>query len=645
MADHINVDKRRNPVNPVDVFFSKGNINAIYGAIQTHLTKKYNTVIGREFLSEMLEIMKIVVKPIKRVPKDIDVKDFVTTLNQQTLKTAIPIFEKGVNGNDKQEQQNGQRQRVVINRRDDENTRTPNLQGRKLSGNYPQSSQQQAQQSQELDELYLQLENERTPQTTKPQNIDFTKIGNTPQVTDPKYNMDVETLYEQTINQRNQAKDIIIPPPQHTAIKQLPFQTTKDFKISDNPLYRTPEEEGDNKTTQREVSFNTGQGNSDKYSTPINRLAQYRTPTDAKKQTDPPLLQERSVDDIYSDEPSESQTFEPEEFANPLPNTNRNITPPRQVYDFTNFASSMNNFGEQPPYQEHMRVLIPKVSRNTTASEKSNMIPTIISVDSRNKDPVWTKHNNYRIDIEEIKDVLSIELTDAQIPISEYLINDSNNIIYFEETEGTTKMAKITPGNYAAAALATEIENQMTIEGDSTYTVGVDVLQNKFIINSDGFGGAGIFNLIFYGGTENIGFERERPIYPDNSIGEVLGFTPEDKTGTLTYIGDNSYNLKGEKYLLLYLKEASLIKTLDSNTRNAFAKIVLDPGLGETKFYNNNIDNKFIKYFSPPIGRLAHLTLEFRKQNGRLYDFNGQSNSLTFEIVTKDNTTDPYQDE
>ena len=110
------------------------------------------------------------------------------------------------------------------------------------------------------------------------------------------------------------------------------------------------------------------------------------------------------------------------------------------------------------------------------------------------------------------------------------------------------------------------------------------------------------------------------------------------------YTGQFTYNLKGEKYLLLYVKEAELIKTRDSNVKNAFAKIVLDGNLGDTKYYNRNVDNKFIKFFSPPIGRLAYLTIEFRKQNGELYDFNGQHNSLSFEIITKDITTPLYQD-
>ena len=57
-------------INPIDVFFSKGNVNALYGTVQTHLKSKYNKHIGREYLNEILEIMKMVVKPLpKRMKK------------------------------------------------------------------------------------------------------------------------------------------------------------------------------------------------------------------------------------------------------------------------------------------------------------------------------------------------------------------------------------------------------------------------------------------------------------------------------------------------------------------------------------------------------------------------------------------------
>ena len=646
-------------INPVDIFFSKGNINALYSAVQTHLATKFNITIGRDYLREMLDIMKFVVKPIKRVPTNINIKEFVTTLNKQTLREAIPVFEKSIQGeHNKQPQQPQQPQQKVQNSISQFNPSYRAPPQPRVVSDVPQPSHQSGgqRQNEELDTLYAQIAQQRSPLqgSQTPSHIDFTKVGNTPQINDPKFNTNIDQLYNKASNYRQQGRDVSIDPPTQSKLNQLPFQTTEHFQLSSPPIYQHNSGNSGNSGNSDKFPNHSMQFQPSQLSQPSQNNFQASTQVrmnipDGSMSTSINDIRERdnneelSVDNIYSRQDSSQSTFNPEQFANGTPRIDRNVSYPVQTHDYTKVMNSMNNFSTIPPQPQQMRVLIPKTSRNTTSAQKSNIIPVNISIDSRNKDPTQ-EHNNYRISIDEIKDVLSIELTDAQIPISEYTINTTNNIVYFEETDGITKIAEITPGNYNPTNLATEIETLMTTVGASVYTVAVDTLQNKFVFNSDGAGGTGIFNLLFDGGTETIGFEREKPIYIERSIGEVIGFDIEDQSGSLMYTSQMTYNLKGEKYILLYVKEADLIKTKDSNVKNAFAKIVLDKELGETKFYNRNIDNKFIKYFSPAIGRLAYITIEFRKQNGELYDFNGQHNSLSFELITKDITTSPYRD-
>ena len=629
--------------NPIDILFSKGNINAVYETIQKYIKSKYNIDIGRDYLSELVEIMKMVVKPIKRIPKDVDTKKFINTINQQTLREAIPIFENTVQNSPSSQQQSQQSQQ----------DRMPNMQGMNLPGGIPQpslggSDDNGQRQIQELDELYSQIANERNNASQQPQQqIDFTQ--GLPQLNDPKYNTNVDELFNNANSYRQNGSDVSIPPPNITNLKQLPFQTTENFKLSKPPIYQNSQHSQQQHSQQQQHSM----------STPISALRhQNNIPSDNREHFQTPQYQQQqqqniplSVDSIYGDlnSPQSSQSSQSSQSAfNYSYNSEYNKSQqqiPIQT-DFTKNVQGMNSYNPIAPQPRDMSLLIPKVSRNTKAASKSNIIPVIVSVDSRNKDPTQD-HNSYTIELDEIRDVLSLELTDAQIPISEYVINETNNIIYFEETDGITLLAEMVVGNYDATTLAAEIETQMNAAtgAASTYTVAVDPLQKKFIISSDGGGGGGVFNLLFDGGTETIGFEKEKTIYIQRSIGEVIGFPPEDLSGDLMYTSDFIYNLNGEKYILLYIKEAELIKTRDSNVKNAFAKIVLDKSLGDTKYYNRNIDNKFIKYFSPPIGRLSKLTIEFRKQNGELYDFNGQSNSLSFEIVTKDITTHPYYDD
>ena len=156
-----------------------------------------------------------------------------------------------------------------------------------------------------------------------------------------------------------------------------------------------------------------------------------------------------------------------------------------------------------------------------------------------------------------------------------------------------------------------------------------------------------IFDLLFFGGTETYGatqpeFRKERPTYLPRSAGTLLGYSPEDLSGALEYTSQNRWNLNGEPYIWLFIKEAEIVESRDPNQRRAFAKIVLDEPLGEIKYYSHHVDGAYVKHFSPPIGKLAHLTIEFRKRDGKLYDFNGHTNSLTLRIVSKDITRSPY---
>lgn len=673
-----------NLTNPVDVFFSTDNINLLYETIQSYLYSKHNTAIGREYLSELIEVMKMVVMPIKRVPKDTDVKQFITTLNQRTLMEAIPIFVKAhvkagkisseytlpqpqshlqpIGQNQLQQSQSqSPHPQTLQPPREMLINRSPSQQIMSLPGGIPQPSyggslDDGKRQSQEIEAMFNQMKQTTTNNNKRPPEIDFTKVGNTPQINDPRFKVDVNELYSKHSSQRQNARDVIIPPPPGV---QANSQSNQQPNLSSGAtsigaLIGVTESQFERdmlegfQTVNNNNTFNTNDVNGNRsgnnnVNDPINKMSMSNRyePSDTS-------TVDVSVDNLYAQSEglvpknnlSPSIIFNPNQYIDITPSVNRDITYRTNNNDFTDVAMSMYQYNPNAPQPQQISTLIPKTSRNLVTD--SRIIPTIVTVDSRDKDPTQTD-NNYRIAIDEIKDVVSIELTDAQIPISEYVVNETNNLLYFEETNGVSLVAVITPGNYSPSELATEIETQMNAVGSSTYTVPVDMLQNKFIINSDGSGGSGIFNLLFDGGTVPIGFEREKTVYLPRSIGEVIGFAPADLTGSLTYTGQYTYNLKGEKYILLYVREAELLKTRDSNVKNAFAKIVLDRPLGETKFYSRNTDNQFIKYYSPPIGRLAYFTIEFKKQNGDYYNFNGQYNSLTFEVTTKDITTHPYE--
>ena len=107
------------------------------------------------------------------------------------------------------------------------------------------------------------------------------------------------------------------------------------------------------------------------------------------------------------------------------------------------------------------------------------------------------------------------------------IISTANNKINFKEQPSTELTATLTPGAYTAASLATEIKIQLEAVGDSTYTV--TYASNQYTITSNGVGGTGIFELLFWSGTNMT-----------TSAHDVMGFYATDHTGSLSYISDGT---------------------------------------------------------------------------------------------------------
>jgi hypothetical protein len=121
--------------------------------------------------------------------------------------------------------------------------------------------------------------------------------------------------------------------------------------------------------------------------------------------------------------------------------------------------------------------------------------------------------------------------TESRVAVTDQFVikTNINDKINFFETLGVELTAIIPSGAYTGAALAAEIQTQLNFVGTSIYIVDYNVtLANRFVINSNGFGGSGIFSLLWATGT-NV----------SESISYTLGFNAIDKTGSLTYFSDN----------------------------------------------------------------------------------------------------------
>lgn len=573
-------------VSPPQLFFNPNNIKQLYSVIQRGLQEQYKVRIDERYHQQLIEIMKMVYEPVshKKVPPNVDVRWFVRTLNQQALKEALPIFADIAKGKTPVPAP-GEKDRSLsghMQNRMQLARGDPHLGAPGLASTPIQNAPGQAM----MDEhTYQSMMNQRGMLQQTPQPPNFSDP-------DVEYPDDINDLYEHA-EQERQRLDIQQRPDVNM---DLPFDVSPGFVVRSHPTdYSKSEYDPDAFDVTPPVSTER-----------FNRQ-QVRTA---------PLR----ADEVPSD------------------------------LDFAARTGQQLSFGDIAPQPAQMRVLIPKTSRNLV--HDSNTIPHIFVINSAiDRNPaVHPNPASYRVQLrDQFLDVVSVELTRAVVPLSVFNVNSNNNVVLFQEVDGVTQTATIPVGNYPDVdTLAMAVVTSMTAASSSgvTYTHAVNVLTNKITITSDGFGGA-IFNLVFFGvpsleGEGTMEFKKERPQYPLNSIGPVLGYDSVEYNGALSYEAPFVPNLDGEPTVYLHVEELELIESNNPNVHDAFAEIDM-MGDDYARFEPRN-NNRFIKFFSPPKGKLANLTISLRDAEGRLVDFNGRNHVLTFEVIIKDKTQSPYDE-
>ena len=114
---------------------------------------------------------------------------------------------------------------------------------------------------------------------------------------------------------------------------------------------------------------------------------------------------------------------------------------------------------------------------------------------------------------------------------------------------------------------------------------------------------------------------------------------PADVNVKLTYIkkgitAPNKYDLFYNRYLVLHIKELERLRSKETSVMDSFAIIPLNDKSNSLI----NVDaskyptSKEIKYFTPPLGKLDRLTIQFLTYDGYEYDFNGVEHYLDLRI-------------
>jgi hypothetical protein len=321
--------------------------------------------------------------------------------------------------------------------------------------------------------------------------------------------------------------------------------------------------------------------------------------------------------------------------------------------------------------------VIPRDLAKTTGVNFENTANQFITrqllIDSASRNWDTEDTNQYTIYLgEELKYVTSIELIDGRIPNSTYMINDQNNLLYFQETKShvntdTYYTAEVPCGNYSINDLMNQIKVSMhkASKSKSRYQCRVDPSTQKITISTDDEAGTKIFNLMFTDGNEVIGdrgyietqvtdpvTDRKeirrvetgnfRHRYISRSIGQVLGFKAQNLCGSKTYTGQMIYRLKTNDYLALYINTENsddfknvIAPSPDNGANHSFAIIQLDHDGQYFDLYAdcNHVaeNNHLTRHFNPPIN-FSKFKVAFKTPTGKLYNFNGLDNHLLFEI-------------
>lgn len=236
-------------------------------------------------------------------------------------------------------------------------------------------------------------------------------------------------------------------------------------------------------------------------------------------------------------------------------------------------------------------------------------------IDSRDRNYTqYPSPSKYVLDTEEmLKDIVQVDLTLADFQFNDYNITTNNNILH-------TSLGnyEIPPGVYDAELLADKLTESTpfmvehnTISDKFTFTATEDV---TLIFQKD--------NSVRYDLSSYMN------VYPENSIGKVLGFPVSkvelvaNKPLEATYRID----LKAENYIVMYLTPAKVFSSKNNKIHNCFAII----NKGDTEGWTNDTVIAS-KRFNPCLPNMNKLNIKFCDRDGKLYDFQNKEHRM--EIV------------
>jgi hypothetical protein len=260
-------------------------------------------------------------------------------------------------------------------------------------------------------------------------------------------------------------------------------------------------------------------------------------------------------------------------------------------------------------------------------------------VDSRERNmTLFPNPNKYDINLTNfIPNVSSIKLVSSTFPFSSYLINKNNNVLYFE-MNGSVYTSAIDIGDYSSGTeLAAVMQNAMNT------TVGADMFLVEYLARTDNFRfrSKNEFTMKFKGNAYTHPFNHNTDYaYLQSSMGSVIGFGIRDASSTLSLSFGDAYvyiiqsefrkNFVTDNCLIVHIGMLNLNKSTAMSVDESFA--IISRYDGQSKLYDGH---QIKKLFTPPIKKIAKLSVEVLDYYGNLYDFQNQDHRMEFVVESQ----------
>ena len=258
-------------------------------------------------------------------------------------------------------------------------------------------------------------------------------------------------------------------------------------------------------------------------------------------------------------------------------------------------------------------------------NDSSDTIPAVLVVDSSQRDrAVYENPGRYRFQlIKQYRDVISMELIQANIPHSFYSINENNNKITVDD--GTNiYTASITPGNYNSIT---------TLMGVIKAGLDAAVTPLTFIVEQANAAGNPVLNKLVIRTTAGGNFKLVAG--QPNNADTIIGLGSVDTVVGTNLTMPNCYVMHPYRYLILEIRG---MERCDGNTTalmDSFCIIPVDTAADNFGILKNGdtIDNDtFVFHYPEPLPKLADLEITIRTPDGNICEFNGRDHFFVFEI-------------